>query len=350
MSILFYNLTAETIKDISNVVGIRTNQLLGYGLVVGLQGTGDKSNFTMQSLKNLLINSYVKVEKISSKNIATVMVTASLPPFARQGDTIRVKVSSIGDAKSLKGGELLITQLKGVDGRVYALAQGDIMLNTKNKTTGIIYNGATIENEIPFDLSQETSITLSLVKADANLAFLVESKINSVFPNSATAKDIKTIKVTKPSKMSMIAFLAKIQSIPISSGIKKKIIIDVSKGMVVVGADIAIAPVIITKDNFSLRIKQKDTQNKNGINIGDNVNIRDTDDRKATKAKKSVVVPMNSLVNTKDAPTISDLIRAMKMMNLSVEDIIDTLKMVKDLGAIDVEIEIQGYNKRGTNG
>jgi flagellar P-ring protein precursor FlgI len=337
---LFLSLFAETIKDISNVVGIRTNQLLGYGLVVGLKGTGDKSEFTMQSLKNLLINSYVKVENISSKNIATVMVTASLPPFSRQGDIIRVKVSSIGDAKSLEGGELLLTQLKGVDGKVYALAQGNIMLDNTTPTTGTIYNGATIENEVSFDLSKETSLTLSLVRSDAKLAFMVENKVNETFPNSATAIDTKTIKVEKPENMSTIAFLAKIESIPISTGIKRKIIVDISKAMVVVGTDIAIQPVSITRDNFSLRIKQQNPNDGAGVDIGDDAKI----------GNGNVVNIQNSLVNTTNYPTVSDLIRAMKMMNLPVSDIIDTLRMVKDLGAIDVELEIQGYNKRGTNG
>ena len=124
LAILLSSLYSQTIKDISNVIGIRENQLIGYGLIVGLPGTGDKSKFTMQSLQNLLRNSYIKIPagSINSKNIAAVMVTAELPAFSRQGDKIKVKVSTIGDAKSVDNGELLITQLKGVDGNVYALA------------------------------------------------------------------------------------------------------------------------------------------------------------------------------------------------------------------------------------
>ena len=160
---------SQTIKDISNVIGIRENQLIGYGLVVGLAGTGDKSKFTMQSLQNLLRNSYIKIPagSINSKNIAAVMVIADLPPFSRQGDKIKVKVSTIGDAKSVDNGELLITQLKGVDGNVYALAQGTIVANENNKTTGFIYEGASVENEVDFTLKDEGSIQLSLLKNSA---------------------------------------------------------------------------------------------------------------------------------------------------------------------------------------
>ena len=120
VALLISSLYSQTIKDISNIIGIRENSLIGYGLVVGLAGTGDKSKFTMQSLQNLLRNSYIKIPagSINSKNIAAVMVTAKLPPFSRQGDKIKIKVSTIGDSKSINHGELLITQLKGVDGNV----------------------------------------------------------------------------------------------------------------------------------------------------------------------------------------------------------------------------------------
>ena len=175
ITILLSSLYSQTIKDISNVIGIRENQLIGYGLIVGLAGTGDKSKFTMQSLQNLLRNSYIKIPagSINSKNIAAVMVTAELPPFSRQGDKIKVKVSTIGDAKSVDNGELLITQLKGVDGNVYALAQGTILAHENNKTSGFVYDGATVENEIDFNLRGEDSIQLSLLKNSAKNADLI---------------------------------------------------------------------------------------------------------------------------------------------------------------------------------
>lgn len=336
-------LSAQTIKDISSVVGIRKNQLIGYGLVVGLAGTGDKSKFTMQSLQNLLRNSYIKIptSSINSKNIAAVMVTAELPAFARQGDKIEVKVSAIGDAKSIDKGELLLTQLKGVDGNVYALGQGTI-LSQENKTTGLIYNGAIIENEIDFPLQEEKDITLSLYKADAKNADLVETKINKEFGlNTAQAIDTRTIIATKPENMSIVKFLAIIQNLEIDSSYKEKIIIDTKQELIIVGGDITIKPVTITKDSFTIRIKQSllnenqwnDPAINQGRDIGDNAKLD----------QKAVVVNLdNALVNTKKEPTISDLMRAMKVMKLPISDIIEAIKMLRDLGAIDVEMEIRG--------
>ena len=226
---LFSSLYSQTIKDISNVIGIRENQLIGYGLIVGLAGTGDKSKFTMQSLQNLLRNSYIKIPagSINSKNIAAVMVTAELPPFSRQGDKIKVKVSTIGDAKSVDNGELLITQLKGVDGNVYALAQGTIVANENNKTTGFIYDGATVENEIEYDLKNEDSIKLSLLKSSARNADLIETKINEKFKKKlATALDTRTIEVIRPENVSAVKFISMIENIELDAEtFKKKVIV-----------------------------------------------------------------------------------------------------------------------------
>jgi len=336
-------LNAQTIKDVSSVVGIRKNQLIGYGLVVGLAGTGDKSKFTMQSLQNLLRNSYIKIptSSINSKNIAAVMVTAELPAFSRQGDKIEVKVSAIGDAKSIDQGELLLTQLKGVDGNVYALGQGTI-LSQDNKTTGLIYNGATIENELDFSLQEEKEITLSLFKSDAKNADLIETRINQEFGlNTAQAIDTRTIVATKPENISIVKFLAIIQNLEIDSSYKQKIIIDTKKETIIVGGDVVIKPVTITKNSFTIRIKQSllnekqwdDPALNQGRDIGDDVKMD----------QKPVVVNLdNALVNTKKEPTISDLMRAMKVMKLPITDIIDAIKMLRDLGAIDVEMEIRG--------
>ncbi len=334
---------SQTIKDISNVVGIRDNQLIGYGLVVGLAGTGDKSTFTMQSLQNLLRNAYIKLptSSISSKNAATVMVTAKLPPFARQGDKIRIKISAIGDSKSINSGQLLLTELKGVDGKVYALAQGTIIADEKNLTTGYIYEGATIENEIDFSLKDERDITLSLFKNSAKDADLIETKINKRFGKKlATAMDTRTIEVTKPDEISIVKFISMVQNIELDSSFKKKIIIDINKGIIVTGADIPIDPVTISRDNFSLRIKKtklsksqwEDAAINRGVDVGDDVKIAD----------KPVVEINNAMINTQQQPTVSDLVRAMKVMNLSISDIIDTLKMIKDMGALDVDLEIRG--------
>ncbi|WP_428024278.1 flagellar basal body P-ring protein FlgI [Arcobacter sp.] len=341
---LFTSIYAQTIKDIANIVGIRENQLLGYGLVVGLAGTGDKSTFTMQSLQNLLRNSYIKIptSSIKSKNIAAVMVTAALPAFARQGDKIKVKISAIGDAKSINNGELLLTQLKGVDGNVYGLAQGTIVANKDNETTGMIYEGAIIENEIPFTLKDEKNLTLSLIKASASDADMIQRKINALFGKKiAFAYDTRTIEVNKPdNEMSMVRFISMIEDIQLDSSFKKRIIIDVNREMIISGNDIVIGPVTVSKENFILRIKQTDLNKEQwdnvevnkGMNIGDDIVIAD----------KPVVDLDNTMINTKGLPKVSDLVRAMKVMKLPMKDIIETLKLIKELGALDVELEIRG--------
>ncbi len=341
--LLYIQAYSQTIKDVSNIVGIRENQLIGYGMVVGLPGTGDKSQFTMQSLQNLLRNSYVKIPPaaVKSKNIATVMVTAVLPPFSRQGDKIKVNVSSIGDAKSIDNGELLLTQLKGVDGKVYALAQGNILSNPNSKTTGYIYNGATVENEINFSLKDENSIVLSLLQNDAKTAATIEEKINQYFQKPiAQAIDTRTIEVQKPKNISIVSFIAKIQSIKLHSELQKKIIIDIAKEIIVAGSDIQIKPITISQKDFTIKIRRLGNINKTefddavknpGVDIGDNVKI----------GVKSVNINLNNaLVHTFDLPTVSDLMRAMKIMKIDIREIIKTLQMLKKLNAIDAKLEI----------
>lgn len=336
---------AVTIKDISNIVGIRENQLIGYGLVVGLAGTGDKSQFTMQSLQNLLRNSYIKIpaSSIKSKNIAAVMVTAELPPFSRQGDKIKIKISAIGDAKSIDHGQLLLTQLKAVDGQVYALAQGTIVADIKNTTTGYIYDGGTIENEVDYSLKDENSITLSLFKNDAKQAYNVEKKINEKFgTNLARATDTRTVEVIKPKDISIVKFIYDVQSIQLDSDFKKKIIIDMNRETIIAGADIPIDPVTVARENYTIRIKQSELNDNqwddNKINPGKDIG----DDVKLDNRPVAVNID-NTLMNSKGTPTVADLVRAMKVMKLPMSDIIDTIKIIKEMGALNnVELDIRG--------
>ena len=185
---------AAQIKDIANVVGVRENQLIGYGLVVGLNGSGDgsSSEFTIQSLSNMLqsVNVKIKPDDIKSKNTAAVMVIAKLPPFARQGDKLDVVISSIGDAKSLQGGTLLMTPLKGVDGDIYALAQGSLTIGGKTAsrggaskdgnhvTAGTIPSGAIVEREIAYDIYNQEAIFLSLKESNFDTASNIKRAVN----------------------------------------------------------------------------------------------------------------------------------------------------------------------------
>ena len=270
-----------------------------------------------------------------------MMVTGTLPPFARQGDKIKINVSSIGDAKSIHGGELLLTQLKGVDGKVYGLAQGNIVANPNSQTTGTIYDGAIIENEIDFSLANEDSITLSLLQNDAKIAALIESKINQALGAPlAQAIDTRTVVVKKPLNTSIVNFIAKVEAVELNVAMERKIIIDIAREIIVAGSDITIKPITVTQTDFTIKIKKspmsaedfKDPVKNPGVDIGDGVTI----------GNKPVEINLNNaLVNSSSEPTVSDLMRSMKIMKIEFQEIVKTLQMLSDLGAIDAKLELQ---------
>ena len=275
--IIFYfvatvNLFAQKIGDISSIIGVRDNQLIGYGLVVGLKSTGDSSSaFTNQTLANLLKNVNVKLDPkdIKSKNVAAVVITATLPAFSRQGDKIDITISSIGDAKSLEGGTLLLTPLKAVDGKIYALAQGDLSIGGFNvgqnrgvqahfTTVGKLYNGATVEREINYNIYTQNCATLSLKKSDFNNAVNIQNLINKTFKQKlATALDPRSIKLNKPKDMSMPEFLAKVQNINYYIPQDNIVVVDERTGTIVAGSDIKIDPIIITQGDMIIKINKK---------------------------------------------------------------------------------------------
>lgn len=357
---LFLTLTVygQTIKDISNIVGIRENQLIGYGLVVGTT-EGEGSDISNQTLQNLLRNANIKLDgDAPSGNVGAVVVTATLPAFARQGDKLKVDVSSLEEV-NLDGARLLVTQLKGIDGQVYALAQGTVMgiapVNERRRssndpsTTGFIYDGAIVENEISYDLNAETSITLSLIKQNARVAAMVEQRINNKFGQKlATAYDTRTIKVKKPTNMSTVLFIAEIEDIRIDILMKKKVIIDPVKEIIVAGADITINPVTISRETFTIRIKKSELSDKawnddtvnTGKDVGDDVRLEQLPSDEINRPITTPIDMKNALVNSKGQPTVSDLMRSMKMMNVSITERIETLQMLDNLGAINADVEI----------
>ncbi len=332
---------AEKIKDIASVVGVRNNQLIGYGLVVGLNGTGDgtTSAFTVRSLSNLLQTVNVKIDPkdIKSKNIAAVIVTAKLPPFARQGDKLNVIVSSIGDAKSLEGGTLLITPLKGVDGKIYALAQGSLSIGGKNgrgrgelnhPTAGTILGGALVERNVAYDIYDKKYLKLALKHSSFQTAMQVEKKLNSEFDKKvAVAIDPKTINLKKPNDMSVISFMAKILETNIAYKPDEKIVIDERTGTIVAGVGIKIDPVVITHKDITIQILpvNKLSNDKNSITIG----------------KKVAINAKNFSVNMqKDNVTISNLTRALQKLGAKPKDIISIIESIKRAGAIRADVEI----------
>lgn len=353
--LLLSSLYAQTVKDISNIVGIRENQLIGYGMVVGARAGGD-SKISAQTLQNLLRNSNMNVDIGDAGDAGAVIVTAALPPFARQGDKLKVEVASL-DGANLDGARLLVTQLKGIDGKVYALAQGTVIgiegepvrgRRAEGSKTGYIYNGAIVENELAFDLREEKSITLSLIKQDAKTAALVEEKINQVFGKPlAMAYDTRTIEVQKPKDMSIVRFIAKIEDIELGTMMKRKVVIDPIKEIIVAGSDITINPVTISRENFTLRVEKTGLNDKEwndpavntGANIGDDTVLSQVPPDAAAQNAQDVVID-NALLDTKELPTVSDLMRAMKTMNLDISQIIDTFQMLDDLGAINADVEI----------
>ncbi|MUU32447.1 flagellar basal body P-ring protein FlgI [Helicobacter pylori] len=328
----FHELLAEKIGDIASVVGVRDNQLIGYGLVIGLNGTGDKSGskFTMQSISNMLesVNVKISADDIKSKNVAAVMITASLPPFARQGDKIDIHISSIGDAKSIQGGTLVMTPLNAVDGNIYALAQGAIISgNSSNLLSANIINGATIEREVSYDLFHKNAMTLSLKNPNFKNAIQVQNTLNKVFGNKvAIALDPKTIQITRPERLSMVEFLALVQEIPINYSAKNKIIVDEKSGTIVSGVDIIVHPIVVTSQDITLKITKEP--------LNDSKNTQDLDNN------MSLDTAHNTLSSNGKSITISGVVKALQKIGVSAKGMVSILQALKKSGAISAEMEI----------
>ncbi|PAF50595.1 flagellar basal body P-ring protein FlgI [Helicobacter sp. 13S00477-4] len=325
------NLYAEKIGDIANIVGVRDNQLIGYGLIIGLNGTGDKtsSKFTMQSIANMLESVNVKIspDDIKSKNVAAVMITASLPPFARQGDKIDIQISSIGDAKSIEGGTLVMTPLTAVDGNIYAIAQGAVALgSSQNILSGTVVNGATIEREISYDLYDKNGMTLSLKKTNFQNAIKIQNTLNKIFGSDiAIAIDPRTIKIIRPANLSMIEFLALVQEVNIDYSNRDKIIIDEKSGTIVAGIGIIVHPVVVTSGDITIKITKEPL-----------------DDKKAQKidTNNSFDPQENILSSNGKFTTISSVVKALQKMGASPKSMISILEAMKKSGAISAEIEV----------
>ncbi|MFP6056180.1 flagellar basal body P-ring protein FlgI [Helicobacter pylori] len=328
----FHELLAEKIGDIASVVGVRDNQLIGYGLVIGLNGTGDKSGskFTMQSISNMLesVNVKISADDIKSKNVAAVMITASLPPFARQGDKIDIQISSIGDAKSIQGGTLVMTPLNAVDGNIYALAQGAIVSgNSNNLLSANIINGATIEREVSYDLFHKNAMVLSLKNPNFKNAIQVQNTLNKVFGNKvAIALDPKTIQITRPERLSMVEFLALVQEIPINYSAKNKIIVDEKSGTIVSGVDIMVHPIVVTSQDITLKITKEP--------LNDSKNTQDLDNN------MSLDTAHNTLSSNGKSITIAGVVKALQKIGVSAKGMVSILQALKKSGAISAEMEI----------
>ncbi|WP_104697879.1 MULTISPECIES: flagellar basal body P-ring protein FlgI [unclassified Helicobacter] len=322
---------AEKIGEIANVVGVRDNQLIGYGLVIGLNGTGDKtsSKFTMQSIANMLESMNVKVspEDIKSKNVAAVMITANLPAFARQGDKLDIQIASIGDAKSIEGGTLIMTPLSAVDGNIYAVAQGNVVLgSSQNSLSGIISNGATVEKEVNYDLYNKNGLTLSLKQTNFQNAIKVQNILNKTFGDGiAKAIDPRTVKIVVPQNLSTIEFLALVQEVNIDYSNRERIIIDEKSGTIVAGVDIIVHPVVVSSGDLTIKVTKEFLEEKDSQKI-------DND---------ALLNPDFNLISSNGKPTtISSVVRALQKMGIKPKTMISILNAMKQSGAISAEIEV----------
>ena len=333
-------LYAQRIGDIANVIGVRDNQLIGYGLVVGLNGTGDgsSSQFTLRSLSNLLQTVNVKIDPadIKSKNIAAVLVTAKLPAFARQGDKVDVSVSSIGDAKSLQGGNLILSPLKGVDGKIYSLAQGSLTIggmNGKEKgqlnhpASANIFGGAIVEREIENDLHEQEYVNLSLKEANFNTAVSIQNELNKKFGKKvAVATDSRTIRMMRPENLTTVEFLAKTLDVDVKYEKENKIVIDERTGTIVSGVNIKVDPVVVTHGDITIKIEASNSAlDDKSVDIGGDVQIASTENRIKIK---------------EESMTVANIARALTKLGAKPKDIISILENIKRSGAITASLEI----------
>ena len=331
---------AVRLKDLASVKGVRNNQLVGYGIVVGLNGTGDgnKAAFTGQSLNNMLNNLGVKVdpEATKVKNIASVMVTATLPPFSKVGQSLDVTISSVGDATSLQGGTLLVTPLKGLDNNVYAMAQGPISTGggpdgrpaarqTNHLTVARISNGASVEREVPMTFANKESITISLSAPDFTTISLMKTAIDTYLGGPyATARDGASVDVTVPPKYRAqeIALLAALENIEINPEQRAKVVLNERTGTVVMGANVTINQMALSHGNLSLQVKPPPPPGVQVNSPADPIRVG------------------QKVVTLQPGVTLGEVVRALNSVGVAPRELIAIFQAIKAAGALQAELEI----------
>lgn len=345
------------IKDIVKFEGIRDNMLVGYGLVVGLNGSGDNLNnaaFTQKGLVDFLERLGVSTRgaNLKTKNIAAVTVTATLPPFSRQGSRIDVQVSTLGDAKSLQDGTLLATPLLGADGQVYAVAQGQISIGGINGTNpdgskfskvvvtnASIVNGAIIEKEIPFKIEKLDRMKLALHNPDITTASQIASTINlAMREDIARAIDPGTVELFIPIKFKakMMDFLSDIEQLIVLTDQSAKIIIDEASGTVVMGDNVTINPVAIAQGNLSVVIKSQKDVYMNDFQQDAEILAANDENRFPGNEKKG-----NQMVVLPKGATIGELVDALNSLGVGPRDLITIINTIKTAGALQASIELR---------
>lgn len=347
---------AARIKDVVAFEGIRENMLMGYGLVVGLNGTGDKlqnNAFTEQSLIGFLERQGVNTRgvQLKSKNVAAVTVTAKLPPFARAGAGIDVTISALGDAKSLLGGTLLATSLYGPDGNVYAVAQGPVTVGgfeasgssgsniTKGvPTNGFISNGATVEREIDFKLNEMASLRLSLRNPDITTASNVMRVINQqVGAGVSRVDDPGTVTLMVPTayKGDVIGLLADIETLPVETDQPARIVVDEATGTIVMGENVRISTVAVAQGNLIVKVEETPQVSQPSPFAPEGAETTVVPRTDVTVSEQSG----NKIAVLKEGATLKDLVAGLNALGVGPRDLITILQTIKAAGALQADIE-----------
>ncbi|KQW69765.1 MULTISPECIES: flagellar basal body P-ring protein FlgI [unclassified Methylibium] len=345
---------AARLKEVAAVQGVRSNQLIGYGLVVGLDGTGDQTTqtpFTTQSLNAMLQQLGVTVPpgtSVQLRNVAAVMVTASLPPFAQPGQQIDINVSSMGNAKSLRGGTLVVTPLRGADGQIYALAQGNLIIggagasaggskvqvNTLN--AGRVPGGATVERGVPTPLAQGDAIQLDLNATDYSTAREVARVINGKMgANTAQALDGRTVRVLMPADANArVAFLADIENLPIDlAAPAARVVVNARTGSVVVNQSVTLNPCAVAHGNLSVTISSQPVISQPGpLSSGQTV--------VAERADISIKQDAGSLIQLPAGTQLTDVVKALNSLGATPQELLAILQAIKAAGALNAELEV----------
>ena len=341
------------IKDLANIEGVRQNQLIGYGLVVGLNGTGDTLNnipFTRQSLQAMLerLGVNIRGQQIRTGNVAAVMVTANLPAFGTQGTRIDVTVSALGDSKSLQGGTLLVTPLLGADGNVYAVAQGSLAISGFQAegeaakivrgvpTVGRISNGAIIEREIEFALNRLGQVRLSLRNPDFTTARRIASAVND-FIGTPTAEplDPSTVQLTIPQKFqgNVVALLTEIEQLQVEPDLAAKVVIDERSGIIVMGRDVRVSTVAVAQGNLTVTISE-------APQVSQPQPFSRGQTRVVPRTRIGVQEDGKRLAVVREGVSLQQLVDGLNALGIGPRDLISILQAIKAAGAIQADIEV----------
>ncbi len=344
---------ATRVKDIAFVEGVRDNQLVGYGLVVGLNGSGDKTGtiFTIRSLKNLLSHMGVTTfaDSVKVKNVAAVMLTANLPPFGRAGTRMDVVVSSLGDAASLQGGSLIRTSLKGPDGAVYAVAQGTVTVGglsvssesgssvqKNHPTVGRVINGAIIEREVPFEFNDQKDIHVTLHEPDFTTVIRLQEVINQHFGGEiAEALDPGTLRVQVPSRYesNVVALVADLETLEVEPDVAARVVLNERTGTIVIGSNVRVSTIAISHGNLTIQIKEsKQVSQPLPFSGGETTVVAESEI--TTEEEKGEIIVLESGVS------IGDLVKALNAIGASPRDLIIIFEAVKAAGALQAKLEI----------